>query len=71
MLQLIVPVLVQQDLHLESKPLVDWLKASVVYEHTTYVLSVIPNTVLLAVDNALMNHRIMLHRIDLLGSWAP
>ena len=49
MLQLIVPVLVQQDLLLECKPLVDWLKASVVYENATYVLSVIPDTVLPAV----------------------
>jgi hypothetical protein len=65
MLQLIVLVLVQQDLLLECKPLVDWLKASVVYKHTTYVLSVIPDTVLLAVDNALMDHRMMLHRSDL------
>jgi hypothetical protein len=32
MLQLIVPVHVQQDLLLECKPLVDWLKTSVVYE---------------------------------------
>ena len=70
MLQLIVPVLVQQDLLLECKPLVDWLKASVVYENATYVLSIIPDTVLLAVDNALMDHRMMLHRSDLPGHWA-
>ena len=70
MLQLIVPVLVQQDLLLECKPLVDWLKASVVYENTSYILSVIPDTVLLAVDNALMDHRMMLHRSDLPGRWA-
>ena len=70
MLQLIVPVLVQQDLLLECKPLVDWLKTSVVYENATYVLSVIPDTVLLAVDNALMDHRMMLHRSNLPGRWA-
>ena len=70
-LQLIVPVLVQLDLLLECKPLVDWLKASVVYEHTTNVLSVIPDTVLLDVDNTLMDHRMMLHRSDLPGCWAP
>ena len=33
MLQLIVPVLVQQDLLLECKPLVDWLKVAVVQEN--------------------------------------
>jgi hypothetical protein len=71
MLQLIVPVLVQQDLLLECKPLVDWLKASVVYENATYVLSVIPDTVLLAVDNALMDHRMVLHRSDLPGHCTP
>jgi hypothetical protein len=71
MLQQIVPVLVQQDLLLECKPLVDWLKASVVYEHTINVLIVIPDTVLLDADNTLMDHRMMLHRSDLPGCWAP
>ena len=69
MLQLIVPVLVQQDLLLECKPLVDWLKASVVYESATYVLSVIPDTVLLAVDKVLMDHRMILHKSNLPSRW--
>ena len=63
MLKQIVPVLVQQDLLLECKHLVDWLKASVVNENATYVLSVILDTVLLAVDNALMDHRMVLHPV--------
>jgi hypothetical protein len=67
MLQLIVPVLVQQDLLIDCKPLVDWLIASVVYGNTTYILNIIPDTVLLPVDNALMDHRMMLHRSDLSG----
>ena len=71
MLQLILQVLMQQNLLLECKPLVDWLKVAVVYENTSYILSVIPDTVLLAVDNALMDHRMMLHKSDLPGRWAP
>ena len=71
MLKQIVPVLVQQDLLLECKPLVDWLKAAMVCENTSYILSVTPDTVLLAVDNTLMDHRMMLHRTDLPGRWAP
>jgi hypothetical protein len=67
-LQLIVPVLGHQDLLLEWTPLVDWLKASDVYGNTTYA---IPDTALLAVDNTLMDHRMMLHRSDLPGCWAP
>jgi hypothetical protein len=50
---------------------VDWLKAAVVHENTSYILSVIPDTVLLAVDNALMDHRMMLHRSDLPSCWTP
>ena len=41
MLQLVVPALVQQDLLLKCKPIVDWLKAAVVHNGTSYVLSVI------------------------------
>ena len=70
MLQLVVPALVQQDLLLKCKPLVDWLKAAVVHEGTSYVLSVNPDTALLAVDNTLMDHRMMFHKSDLPGRWA-
>jgi hypothetical protein len=70
MLKQIVPALVQEDLLLGCKPMVDWLKAAVVYENTSYILSVIPDTVLLAVDNALTDHRMILHRSDLPGCWA-
>ena len=68
-LQLLVPVLVQQDLLLECKPLVDWLKVAVVQENGTYILGANPDPVLLAVDKVLMYHRMMLHRSDLSGCW--
>ena len=71
MLQLVVPALAQQDLLLQCKPLVDWLKASVVHDGTSYVLSVNPDTALLAVDNALMDHWMMFHKSDLPDRWAP
>ena len=71
MLQLVVPVLAQQDLLLQCKPLVDWLKAAVVHDGTSYVLSVNLDTALIAVDNALMDHRMMFHKSDLPGRWAP
>ena len=71
MLQLVVPVLAQQNLLLQCKPLVDWLKAAVVHDGTSYVLSVNPDTALLAVDNALMDHRMMFHKSDLPDRWAP
>ena len=71
MLQLVVPVLAQQNLHLQCTPLVDWLKASVVHDGTSYVLSVNPDTVLIAVDNALRDHRMMFHKSDLPDHWAP
>ena len=51
--------------------LVDWLKATVVHEGTSYVLSVNPDTALLAVENTLMDHRMMFHKSDLPGCWAP
>ena len=41
----------QKDLLLEYKPLVEWLKASVVYDKITFVLSVNTDTVLLSVNN--------------------
>ena len=71
MLQLIVPVLVQQDLLLEYKPLVDWLKVAVFQENGNYILGVNPDPVLLAVDKVLMDHRMMLHKSDLPDHWAP
>ena len=70
-LQLVVPALVQQDLLLQCKPLVDWLKASVVHDGTSYALGVNPDSALLAVDNALMDHRMMFHKSDISGRWAP
>ena len=65
MLQLIVPVLVQQDLLLECKHLVDWLKVTVVQDNGTYILGANPDPVLLAVDKVLMDHRMVLHKSDL------
>ena len=70
MLQLIVPVLVQQDLLLECKPLVDWLKIAVVQENETYILGANPDPFLLAVDKVLMDHRMILHKSNLPGCWA-
>jgi hypothetical protein len=56
-IQVIVLVLVKQDLLLEFKPLVDWLRVSVGHDNAAYVLSLNPDTLLLAVDNVLMDHR--------------
>ena len=42
-----------------------------VCEIAAYILCVILDTVLLAVDNALMDQRMMLHRSDLPGCWVP
>ena len=70
MLQLVVPAPVQQDLLLKCKPLVDRLKAAVVHEGTSYVLSVNPDTALLAGDNTLMDHKMMFHVSNLPGCWA-
>jgi hypothetical protein len=69
-LKLIVPVLVQQDLLLECMPLVDWLKVAIVQENETYILYVNSDPVLLAVDKALMDHRMVLHKSNLPGCWA-
>ena len=70
MLQQVVPALVQQDLLLQCKPLVNWQKAAVVHDGTSYVLSVNPDTALLAVDKGIMDHRMMFHKSDLPGCWA-
>ena len=70
MLQLVAPALMQQDLLLQCNPLMDWLKASVVHDGTSYTLGVNPDTALLAVDNALMDHRMIFHKSDLPGCWA-
>ena len=67
MLQLVVPALVQQDLLLQCKPLVDWLKTSVVHDGTSYAIGVNPDSALLAVDNALIVHRMMFHKSNLPG----
>ena len=56
MLQLAVPMIIQQDLLLECKPLVDWMKVAVVHDNRTYILGVNPDPVLVAVDNELMEH---------------
>ena len=49
----------------------DWLKAAVVYDGTSYVLSVNPDTALLSVDNTLMDHKMMFHKSNLPGCWTP
>ena len=51
MLQLVVPALMQQDLSLKYQPLVDWLKAVVVHDGTSYVPSVNPDTALLPITS--------------------
>ena len=71
MVQLVVPALVQQDLLLKYKSQVDWLKAAVVHKGTSYALGVNPDTALLAVDNTLMDHRMMFHKSTLPGCWVP
>jgi hypothetical protein len=53
------------------KPLVDWLKASIVHNDAAYVLGVNPDTMPLAVESALLEHWMMLHKIDIPGCWAP
>ena len=40
-----------------------------VYENSSYVLSENPDTALLTVDKALMDHRMMVHESDLPGCW--
>ena len=67
MLLLIVLVLVQHDLLLECKPLVDWLKVSIVQDNGTYILGFNPDPVQIAMENALMEHRMVLHKNDLPG----
>jgi hypothetical protein len=43
---------------------------AVVQENGTYILGTNPDPVLLAVDKALMDHRMVLHKSDLPGRWA-
>ena len=42
-----------------------------VHDGTSYVPSVNLDTALLAVDNTLMDHRMMFHKSNLLDHWAP
>ena len=58
----------QQDLLLKCKPLVDYWKASVVHDNAAYNLSVNLDTFLLAVDNAIMDHRMMHHEVSYQGA---
>ena len=52
MVQLIVPVMMQQDQLIVCKAPVDWMKASVIHENTAHVLSLNYNPVFLPVDRA-------------------
>ena len=56
-------MVVQKTLLLKFKPLVDWLKVAVVQDKGTYILGVYYDPVLLAVDNALMDHLMTLQKI--------
>ena len=67
MLQQIVPMIMLHDLLLECKPLVDWLKVSIVQDNGTYILGFNPDPVQIAMENALMEHRMVLHKSDLPG----
>ena len=67
MVQLIVQVLVQHDLLLEYKSLVDWLKVVIAKENVTHFLGANPDPVPLAMDKVLMDHRMVLHKNDLPG----
>jgi hypothetical protein len=49
-------MIIQQDLLLECKPLVDWIKVAVVQDNRTYILVVNPDAVLFAVDYELMEY---------------
>ena len=71
MLQPVLPVLVYQDLLLKCKPLGDWLKAAVVHVGTSYVLGVNPDIARLAVDTGHLDHRMMFHKSNQPGCWAP
>ena len=67
MLHLIVPVLLQQDLILECKPQVDWSKVAVVKGNGAYLYGVNAGLVLSSVDDALTDHRMMLHKSNVPG----
>ena len=49
----------------------DWLKAAVDHDGTSYTLYVNPDTACLAVEKTLMDHRMMFHKSNLPGCWAP
>ena len=42
-----------------------------VHDGTSYAIGVTLDTALPAVDNALMDHRMMFHKSNLPGHWAP
>jgi hypothetical protein len=69
MLQHIVMVLVQQNLLLESKPLVDWRKATIVHENAMYVLSRNQDPVFLAGKQALIEYTVVQGKKDIPGCW--
>ena len=62
--QHILPVIMQQGLLQEYKPQVDWLKVAVVQDNGLNILGFNPDPFLLAVDNALMEHWMRLHKSD-------
>ena len=64
-------MLVQQNLILECKRLVEWLKVSLVNHGIASTLSVYPDTALLPVDKALMDHRMIFHKSNLPSCWTP
>ena len=64
-------MLVQLDPPLECKCLVEWFKLSLVNDGTASALSVNPDTALLTVDYALMDHRMIFHKSNLPSYWTP
>ena len=69
MLKLILPVVVQQDLLLECKPLADWLKDDILLDKGKYILGTNSDPFLLAVEKVLMDHRMVIHNNNLPGCW--
>jgi hypothetical protein len=69
MSKLTVLVLAQQDLLLECKSLVDWLKVATVQENGTHILGANPDPVLQGQDKALMDCKMALHKSNLPGCW--
>jgi hypothetical protein len=67
MVQLLVPVMMQQDQLIVCKATVDWVKASVIHDNAAHVLSVKYNQIFLAVDRARIKHWMILQRSDSLG----